>query len=302
MKKTSLAIFLVLLVFGLLYVQNILALDGEDIIDDSTLIAFTSWRDGNAEIYTIQRDGENLTRLTNSEGDDYTPTWSPDGEWIAFTSMRDGEIEGSQEIYIMRADGSEQQNISNSPQYDAYPDWSPDGESIVFVSFRDGNTEIYSMNSDGTNQVNLTHHPSEDLCPSWSPNGEFIAFSSNRDGDFDIYVMTADGANIWRVTDFPTLDYCPVWSPFEDDILVYSAQWNDVSRTSQVTLDGSKPTQFKPLALGDGSPSWSRDLEWMAFTSNRDGNWEIYALDINGNEHRLTDNDERDVMPVVRPK
>jgi hypothetical protein len=140
---------------------------------DGKKIAFaSSFRDVNGhdlkgEIYVMNADGTNTTRLTNNIDFDRSPSWSPDGEKIAFTSDRDGNTE----IYVMNAtDGSGQTNISNSPAREYYPSWSPDGEKIAFTSDRDGNTEIYVMNAtDGTNTTRLTYNPTTDSHPDWAP-------------------------------------------------------------------------------------------------------------------------------------
>src|SRR5215213_7476480 len=69
------------------------------------VIAFTSYRDGNAEIYSMNADGSNLRNLTNNQASDTEPEISPDGTKIAFVSTRDGGILNP-EIYVMNSDGS----------------------------------------------------------------------------------------------------------------------------------------------------------------------------------------------------
>ena len=88
-----------------------------------TRIAFTSDRDGNSDIYVMNADGSDVTRLTENPGHDWRPDWSPDGQLIAFTSERDGDLD----IYVMNADGSGVTQLTNNPGYDLDPAWSPGG-------------------------------------------------------------------------------------------------------------------------------------------------------------------------------
>ena len=93
--------------------------DRESILN--TKIAFKSDRDGNEEIYVMNADGTEQTRITDNQADDTDPTWSPDGRRIAFLSDRDG----NREIYVMNADGNEQTRLTMNLGFYEEPEWSP---------------------------------------------------------------------------------------------------------------------------------------------------------------------------------
>jgi Tol biopolymer transport system component len=129
-------------------------------------IAFSSDRDGNPEIYTMDPRGKDVVRLTNDPARDDSPNWSPDGSKLAF--VRSGDV------FVMNADGSNAANLTNSAAPDAEPTWSADGLRIAFSSRRPNVTSLnlFVINADGTNLVQLTSaEPAEDGNPSWSPDG-----------------------------------------------------------------------------------------------------------------------------------
>lgn len=177
---------------------------------------------GKYQIHVMNADGTNITRLTDTEADNNSPVFSPDGSRIAFVSSRDGKSQ----IYIMNADGTNQTRLSDATVEDWAPAFNPDGTKIVFASSRRGAAEIYVMNTDGTgvvrltNLTDLTKRLPGDLEPRFSPDGRKIAFVSKaRDcaGVLDpncggIYLMNADGTRIMRLIHL-TFDEGPRFSP-----------------------------------------------------------------------------------------
>ncbi len=182
--------------------------DGEKIVFDSAPLKGSEA--GQSDIYLMNKDGSDLTKLTENGGSE--PAWSPDGEKIVYFFKY-------LEIRIMDKDGSHQKKLTEGIQ----PDWSPDGKKIVFVSSQ-WPRRIGVINVDGSGLVWLTDPPEiilpdgrvtnvKDVNPKWSPDGKKIAFVSTRNGNWDIYVMNANGSNMTRLTDHPSHDQFPTWSP-----------------------------------------------------------------------------------------
>ncbi len=92
-----------------------------------------------AEIYLMNADGSNQTRLTFMRARSHYPFWSPDGKHIAFET----DVTGDLEVFVMKSDGSELKNVTNHPARDTSGSWSPVGKKLAFVSDRDGKPDIY---------------------------------------------------------------------------------------------------------------------------------------------------------------
>lgn len=263
--------------------DELLRMWGERSIFTSKIV-FCSNRDGNWELYMMDYDGYNQTRLTFNKVTDYMPAWSADGRKIAYTSyVGDKAILYLLEVY----EGKRHEIYSRGTSF--APNFSPDGKKLVFCSQEDGgNTEIYVATSDGENVRRLTFNKSIDTAPCWSPTSRQIAFTSDRGGTPQIYIMDAEGSNVTRVSFGGTYHDAPAWSSQGDNIAYVSR----VDQIFDLYLLNLRTKQIMKLTEGNARneyPSWSPDGRHLLFTSNLNGTQQIYTIDYDGrNLRRLT--------------
>ena len=201
------------------------------------------------DICTMNPDGSGKRKVTRTpEISERWPTWSPDGQWIAFAPYNPSKLvmtdpKGGKETLLRKAylnnspptwspegtkiactgiqkiiifdiiTGEEKELWPLDVKTDSYrdPAWSPDGREIAFAARHGRQRDIYVMNTDGEQVRRLTNSPFEDRSPAWSPDGRRIAFYSTRGNVAGIFVMEADGANLKRLT-VGNHDH-PAWSP-----------------------------------------------------------------------------------------
>ena len=166
--------------------------------------------DGASDIFSVQTNGRRLRRLTNSRAIEVSPSWSPDGERIAFVSDRSG----TPQVFIMDSDGSNTRRLTYDGSYNTRPVWSPDGEWIAYETRVNGQFDIWLIDPEGNVNVPLVIHPRSDEAPSWSPNSRKLVFSSTRRGRADLYAIDRDGSNLRRLTRSAGDNTSPAWGPF----------------------------------------------------------------------------------------
>lgn len=189
--------------------------------------------DPEMELYVADSAGDSYRRLTMARGYDAEGSYSPDGEWIVFTSNRhvyqselteedrkrlDQDPAYFGEIYRMRADGSRLERLTDVPGYDGGPFYFPDGTRILWRRFDEQGltADLWTMRPDGGEPLRLTDFSAMSWAPYAHPSGEYVLFASNKLGfsNFELYLVDAAGLKEpVRVTFSEGFDGLPVPSP-----------------------------------------------------------------------------------------
>jgi TolB protein len=255
-------------------------------------VVFSGRSERGKEIYVMDYDGARLRQVTHNGSLNLSPAWSPDGEQIAFISYQ----EGWPRLFLVDRSGKQSRPLPVwEGELTAAPEWSPDGKWLALASNRDGNTEIYKMEVKSGRLVRLTHHRSIDSSPTWSPTGREIAFTSDRGGSPQVYIMDSDGLNVRRLTMEGEYNDLAAWAP-QGDRIAYAGR----DGTFDIHVIEVATQQARRLTFGPGnneSPRWSPDGRHLVFTSTREGESRLYAMDADGGRVRRIGPDLRADSP-----
>ncbi len=247
-------------------------------------IVFISNRDGNDELYMMDYDGHNQTRVTFNKKQDYMPAWSADRKKIAYTSYRNNKAG----LYILNPfEGEITEVVSKGTNF--APTFSPDGKKLAFCStLEEGNPEIYVATSEGKKINRLTFNKAIDTAPSWSPTSREIAFTSDRGGTPQIYIMDAEGSNVRRISFGGSYHDAPAWSPAGDRI-AYVSRVDQIFDIYALNLRTEQVVKLTESNARNETPSWSPGGRHLVFSSNITGTIQLYTIDYDGsNLRRLT--------------
>ncbi len=239
-------------------------------------VVYNTNRDGNDNIYSINIDGTELTRLTDYSGNDLYPEVSPDGEKIAYTS----DIGGIWQIMIMDWDGSNKKQITFNNFRSAYPSWSHDREYIYFEGYIDGDWELFRIKSNGSEQKRLTFNSSShDWHPSGHPYEYKIIFESGATGHENIYVMNSNGSGVNNITgDGPRRRVPDVSS--DGNKITYMRYSGDNSDIWIMDYNGQNETRLTDNPDWDGHPSFSPDGKYIVYEERKGSNENLVLIDL----------------------
>src|SRR5688572_13356588 len=258
------------------------------------------------EVFVMNPDGTDQTRITFDDRTDQQPDISPDGRQIVWASSRitDTNPEGDLEIFVMDADGSNVRQLTFNAAGESWPRWSPNGKQIAFQSNVNGNVEIFLIDEDGDNRTRVTDYPA--TFPEWSPNGKRLSVA--RDGD--IYLIELDGTVTAQLTDHPATDQMASLSPNGQQIAFMSMR-DGYCSVYVMGLDEKVPTNLtlKPDGIPNSqfcsrAPVWSRNGQQIYFSSFRPETnlfENIFVMNADGSEvRRLTFDDSTLAVAAVR--
>jgi TolB protein len=242
----------------------------------ATRITYVVKRGSRYELNIADADGFNEQTVLASNEPIISPTWSPEGNRIAYVSFE----QKKPVVYVQTLSTSQRRVLANFRGSNSSPAWSPDGRRLAVVLTRDGNSQIYIMSADGGAPTRISNSGAIDTEPSFSPDGQWILFTSDRGGSPQIYRMPASGGAAERMTFSGTYNVSPRYSP---DGKSFAYVQREGGRFS-IMLQELGTRQVIPLTEGgiDESPSFAPNGRMVLYASVQGGRGILAAVSNDG--------------------
>jgi len=240
-------------------------------------LAYISDKDVIRNVYLISdSDFNNPQLISNPNRNETSAVWSTDGTKLAIgsTEARNSYLVPEIDILILDIDTMESSTVVTDKGWVLDLDWSPDENQFLFSSGKfyenEFDYDIFVMDVNGLEKINLTNSPSLDYGPVWSHNGSKIVFVSQRNGYSELFMMNADGSGLHSISAVLQLP---------DEIVKCRSIYGPNTQNSSEE-DSEYYLELPYGCMLDNAPAWSPDGSKIAFVSARDGNQEIYMMNV----------------------
>lgn len=263
-------------------------------------IAFDSRRGGTLDIYVMSLDGSGLHTVTSEPGDERGPSWSPDGQRLAFYGAEADQ--SNFDIFVVNADGTELRDLTSSPDVDErYPTWSPDGTQLAFHGDADGDYDIYVIDLASGEQRALTSNTAQDLGPDWSPDGRNIAFHTDLWGStYQIALVDLETSAIRQLTNSADINSFPAWSPDGTEIAYNTIRDNAVNLVI-MQADGTGLRALTSSADREAFPDWSPDGAYIIYQHGPESASSLRVIPASGGDWVSITGGEANFLPDWSP-
>ncbi|MBT3721767.1 MAG: Tol-Pal system beta propeller repeat protein TolB [Gammaproteobacteria bacterium] len=253
----------------------------------NTRIAYISARNNKSRKYVLQvadTDGFNPQTVLESDEPLMSPSWSPDGQSLAYVSFENKRPE----IFIQHLATARRSKITGFKGINGAPNWSPDGKRLALVLSRDKSADIYTMNIATKKLTRLTRHRSIDTEPVWSAGGASLIFTSDRSGSPQLYEVPVNGGKPKRITFEGRYNTAADLSPDGKNIvMVYGDRGS--YKIAQLERESGNLTLLTSNNL-DESPSFSPNGRMVLYASTQGNKGVLYMVSLDGqSRHKLSD-------------
>ncbi len=242
----------------------------------ATRIAYVSKVGNRYSLVIADSDGEGAQQPLTSVQPIISPSWSPDGNLLAYVSFEHGKAEViSQEVLSGR-----RRIIAAFKGSNSAPAWSPDGRMLAVTLSREGGSQLFLMTPDGDGVRRLTQSNAIDTEAAWAPDGRTIYFVSDRGGGPQIYKIAATGGDVQRVTFSGSYNISPAISP-DGRWMAYISQVDGAFRVHVMDLS-TGTVRMLTDTRDDESPSFAPNSRQLIYATRSQGRDVLMMTSLDG--------------------
>ena len=228
------------------------------------------------ELHIADADGQNAQAALKSREPIISPTWSPDGNRLAYVSFENKKPV----VYVHSLASGQRIVVANFKGSNSAPAWSPDGRKLALVLSKEGGSQIFTVNADGSGVQRLTSDSGINTEPFYSPDGQSIYFTSDRGGSPQIYRTGVNGGEAQRVSFDGSYNVSPRISP-DGKTMAFISRRDGGFRLAAMDLS-SKQVQVLTDSSKDESPTFAPNGRMILIATEIGGRGVLSAVSIDG--------------------